>query len=300
MQDSQRSLLGELKFQLKFGSMTHRLLLINLFVFIVIHLINTIIRLSLLEEPFFLQFNRNIFCLETELSQFLLKPWGLFTSIFSHIEFLHFVQNMLVLYFIGKIYEGLFDKRKLWLTYLFGGIFGGIFELGAHLLFPALQENSTVIIGASGSIMAILSALACFSPNLKLTLFGVLPVPIFVIAVLFWLVDLVGLSTGDDHIAHFSHLGGAIFGFWSVQRLNSPKNILTMIQRWWTSFKQLFKANPKKSGRKSTMKTDEDYAYERRKKQERTDKILDKIAKSGYDSLTKEEKDFLFNQSKNG
>jgi len=300
MYTNQRSLVDELKYQLKFGLMTHRLLLLNLFVFFCIHLINALIRLSLIKEPFVLNFNKNFFCLETQISQFVLKPWGLITSIFSHFELLHFLQNMLVLYFVGKIFEGLFDKRKLWLTYVAGGIFGGLFEVVAHLLFPALQENSTVIIGASGSIMAILSALAFYSPNMKLMLFGILPVPMFVIALLFWLIDIVGLSTGDDHIAHFSHLGGAIFGFWSVQNVNSPKNILNMILRWWNSFLAFFKSNSKNNGRKTSMKTDEDYAFEKRKKQEKTDKILDKISKSGYDSLTKEEKDFLFNQSKNG
>lgn len=300
MYTNQRSLVDEIKYQLKFGLMTHRLLLLNLFVFFCIHLINALIRLSLIKEPFVLNFNKNFFCLETQISQFVLKPWGLITSIFSHFELLHFLQNMLVLYFVGKIFEGLFDKRKLWLTYVAGGLFGGLFEVIAHLLFPALQENSTVIIGASGSIMAILSALAFYSPNMKLMLFGILPVPMFVIALLFWLIDIVGLSTGDDHIAHFSHLGGAIFGFWSVQNVNSPKNILNMIQRWWNSFLAFFKSKSKNNGRKTSMKTDEDYAFEKRKKQEKTDKILDKISKSGYDSLTKEEKDFLFNQSKNG
>ncbi len=300
MNTNQRSLVDELKYQLKFGLMTHRLLLINLFVFICIHLINALIRLSLIKEPLVLNFNRNFFCLETHISHFILKPWGLFTSIFSHFELLHFLQNMLVLYFMGKIFEGLFDKQKLWLTYIYGGIFGGLFEVMAHLLFPALQENSTVIIGASGSIMAILSALAFYSPNMKLMLFGIVPVPMFAIALLFWLLDIVGLSTGDDHIAHFSHLGGAIFGFWSVQNVNSPKNILIMIQGWWKTFLAFLKSKPKNSGRKTSKKTDEDYAFEKRKKQEKTDKILDKISKSGYDSLTKEEKDFLFNQSKNG
>ena len=300
MYTNQRSLVDELKYQLKFGLMTHRLLLINLFAFICIHLINALIRLSLIKEPFVLNFNKNFFCLETHISHFVLKPWGLLTSIFSHFELLHFLQNMIVLYFVGKIFEGLFEKRKLWVTYVAGGIFGGLFEVIAHFLFPALQENSTVIIGASGSIMAILSALAFYSPNMKLMLFGVVPVPMFVIALLFWLIDIVGLSTGDDNIAHFSHLGGAIFGFWSVQNVNSPKNILIMIHNWWNSLVSFLRTKPKSTGRKSSMKKDEDYAFEKRKKQEKTDKILDKISKSGYDSLTKEEKDFLFNQSKNG
>jgi hypothetical protein len=207
---------------------------------------------------------------------------------------------MLILYFVGKLYESIFDKQKLWLIYIWGGIFGGLFEVIAHLFFPALQTNSTVIIGASGSIMAILSSLAFHSPTMKIMLFGIFPIPIFIIALLFWLIDLIGLSTGDDHIAHFSHLGGAIFGFLAVQQVNSSKNILNMIQRWWRNFLAIFNKNKSNPSRKSTIKADEDYAYEKRKRQEKTDKILDKISKSGYDSLTKEEKDFLFNQSKNG
>ena len=300
MNNGHRSLTDELKYQLKYGLMTHRLILINLTIFIFVHFLNSFIRLSEIKSSFILDLNRNLFCLETQFSQFILKPWGLFTSIFSHFEFIHFIQNMLIFYFVGKLFEDIFSKDKLILTYIFGGILGGIFEILSHQFFPALQANSIVIIGASGSIMAVLSALAFYSPNMKVMFFGIVPIPIFLIAMLFWLIDLVGLSTGDDNIAHFSHLGGAIFGFFSVQNVNSSKNILVMIQKWWNSFKLFFKRDKYKSTNRSSKKSDEDYAYEKNKKQEKTDKILDKISKSGYDSFTKEEKDFLFNQSKNG
>ena len=105
----------------------------------------------------------------------------------------------------------------------------------------------------------------------------------------------------NDNVAHFAHLGGAFFGFLAVQNINTSKNVIFQIERLQQKIKNLFKKKPKMYYTRSDQhKTDEEYNLDKRKKQEKTDLILDKISKSGYDSLTKEEKDFLFNQSKNG
>jgi hypothetical protein len=111
---------------------------------------------------------------------------------------------------------------------------------------------------------------------------------------------LIGIGS-DDHIAHFAHLGGATFGILSIRNIQSNKNILNRLQKIIEDFKLTFKGKKKtKNTEFSKVKTDEEYNYERKLRQEKTDVILDKIAKSGYESLSKSEKDFLFNQSKNG
>ena len=111
---------------------------------------------------------------------------------------------------------------------------------------------------------------------------------------------MIGIGS-DDHIAHFAHLGGATFGILSIRNIQSNKNILNRLQKIIEDFKLTFKGKKKtKNTEFSKVKTDEEYNYERKLKQEKTDVILDKIAKSGYESLSKSEKDFLFNQSKNG
>jgi hypothetical protein len=206
---------------------------------------------------------------------------------------------MLFLYFSGRFFEQYFSRKKLWLTYLFGGICGGILELVANNLFPALQGTNVVILGASGSIMAIFTALAFYQPNLQVQLFGIFPIRIYFLALFFLFKDLINIGT-DDQIAHFAHLGGALFGLLSIQKMHSSKNILTRLEGFFIRIKGLFsvKKQPKKT--RTRFKSDEEFNVEKRQKQERMDEILDKISQSGYDSLTKAEKDFLFNQSKNG
>ena len=111
---------------------------------------------------------------------------------------------------------------------------------------------------------------------------------------------MIGIGS-DDHIAHFAHLGGATFGILSIRNIQSNKNILNRLQKIIEDLKLTFKGKKKtKNTEFSKVKTDEEYNYERKLRQEKTDVILDKIAKSGYESLSKSEKDFLFNQSKNG
>ena len=205
---------------------------------------------------------------------------------------------MLFLHFSGQLFEQIFDRRRLWQTYIFGGIAGGILEISAHYLFPSFQNTDQVVVGASGSIMAIFTALAFHSPNIRVNLFGIFPVKIYLIAIFFLLNDLIGISDSSDNVAHFAHLGGAIFGLISIQSLHSNRNILNVLGNFFGRFKALFSHSNSSKKVKTKFKSDEDYNLEKKKRQDKTDSILDKISKSGYESLTKEEKDFLFNQSK--
>jgi hypothetical protein len=201
---------------------------------------------------------------------------------------------MVFLYFAGKIYEDIFDSKRLLITYIIGGIFGGLAEIIIQSLFFPLKE-SALVVGASGSIMAIFVAVAFHSPNMKVQLFGRFSIRLYFVALFFLIQDIIGIGKNDG-IAHFAHLGGAIFGVLSVQ--NS-----SLLNRIETGFTSLFKGKfgtSKKQQPKSRFKSNEDYNQERREQQIQTDKILDKISKGGYESLTKQEKDFLFKQSKNG
>jgi membrane associated rhomboid family serine protease len=291
-----RNLFEELKFQLKSGTMTNKLVIVNICVFLLIHLLFALEKIS--GVGFISILIQKTFTLDATLIGALSMPWGFITSIFAHFGLMHIFSNLIFLYFAGNLFERYFNSRMLLLTYLFGGLAGGLGEvISTTLLFP--NEYHTVL-GASGSVMAIFAALAFYSPNTKVFLFGVLPVRLFVLALFFLANDLIGIGNANDHIAHFAHLGGALFGFLAMQNLNSPKNILTKIdelsKRIRETFKRIGKAKPKKRRTKS----DEEYNYEKKSKQDQTDLILDKISKSGYDSLSKKEKDFLFNQSKNG
>ncbi len=251
----------------------------------------------------------NIFSLNTDLGEFIFHPWGIITSIFAHFTVWHFLMNMLFLYFSGKMFEQLFDQKRLLYTYIIGGIAGGILEILAHLIFPTLQNEKIVVVGASGSVMAIFAALAFHRPNLQVNLFGVFPVRLIILAGFFVLTDLLSLGLNDG-TAHFAHIGGVIIGMVSVHNLYSSSNLINRTQMIGDSlirfFRNLFSSNKKLKVKKGgatrgpKFKSDEDYNAEAKEKQIIIDKILDKISKSGYDSLTKTEKEILFNQSKNG
>jgi membrane associated rhomboid family serine protease len=300
---TEQNLFDSLKNSYRFGGMTIRLIFINAAIFLLIQILSVIIRLMMADNSLLSVVLNAVFTLNTDIQHFIFMPWGLITSIFAHFSLWHFVLNMLFLYFSGQMFEQLFDSKRLWYTYLFGGIAGGILEIIAHVIFPALQNSQIVIVGASGSIMAIFMALAFYRPNLNVMLFGVFPVRLIFLALFFLLSDIISLGMNDG-VAHFAHLGGAIFGALSIRNLAKKNNVMNVIQRLGDSLiqtvKSLFTGSIKKSQRSNRrMKTDEEYNLEKKTKQEKIDQILDKISKSGYESLTRHEKDFLFNQSKN-
>ncbi len=302
----EQTFLDVIRNQIKFGGATVKLITYNVVVFIFLGITMSIIRLT---QGGFVATDLNdlihsFFTLDTNVKSFFLLPITLITSVFSHFGLFHILTNMLMLYFSGKLFEQLFDSKRLIYTYIFGGILGGVFEIIAHQVFPTLSDSNTVIVGASGSVMAIFTALAFYRPNLTVNLFGVFPIRLIFLAGAFILMDLFALGTNDGK-AHFAHLGGITFGFISVQNIHSKNNLVIVLQRFIESFSSLFnKKNPKfkvqKGGRTSTVKTDEEYNLEAKDRQAKIDAILDKISKSGYESLTKSEKDFLFRQSQNG
>jgi membrane associated rhomboid family serine protease len=294
-----RNFIEELNHQLKAGTMTNRLIIVNVCVFLAILILKKSLLLFNIDPLISDAWIHHLLDLNSSFPAFIRAPWGLITSIFTHEQFGHLLFNMLFLYFSGRFFEQYFSRKKLWLTYLFGGIAGGILELLANNLFPALQGTNVVILGASGSIMAIFTALAFYQPNLQVSLFGIFPIRIYFLALFFLFKDLINIGT-DDQIAHFAHLGGAIFGLLSIQNLHSPKNILIRLEKFFSRIFGFFKPKEKVKRTSTRFKTDEEFNQEKHLKQVKMDQILDKISKSGYDSLTKAEKDFLFNQSKNG
>lgn len=279
----QRSILEEIKFQLQNGKMTVRLIIVNVIVFVGIYLVGLI-------EGLFGSSNigLSLFTFPTSILEFAVKPWTLFTSIIAHFSLGHLFFNMLFLFFAGSMFEQVFGGKKLLLSYVFGGIMGNVFELTVTFLFPDFSPPHYVV-GASGAIMAVFTAIAVYRPQTPIYLFGIIAIPIYVLALFFLAKDLIGLGASDE-IAHFAHLGGAFFGFIAVQNIHSQSNILNRIT-------YLFERKQRISPRKNTRyKTDEVFNAEKKAKQERIDEILDKISKSGYESLSREEKDFLFNQ----
>ncbi|MEJ6582716.1 MAG: rhomboid family intramembrane serine protease [Crocinitomicaceae bacterium] len=302
---TERTFLEDIKHQFRNGNMSVRLIFINIIIFLTIRIIDVFIDLSSSTGSSFVDdFVNPIFALQTDFYGFITHPWALITNMFTHYSFLHLAFNMIFLYFVGKLFEQLFNQRRLLYTYLLGGIFGGLLEIIAHAIFPKLQMTSDFVIGASGSIMALFVAIAFYRPNLKVNLLGLFPVRLIILAGLYILSDILGMGDADG-TAHFAHIGGAILGMISVQNPQSPTNIIARAERLGAWLKSTFSRSSqprmkvKKGGHSAGRpKSDEQFVSEAKERQDTIDKILDKISKSGYESLTKKEKEFLFNQSK--
>jgi membrane associated rhomboid family serine protease len=279
-----RNLLEELKFQVTNGKVTVRLILINLAVFILLMLSVILNSLNVLEFNLITAFR-----FPTNVTEFWFKPWTIVFSIFGHFSLNHLFFNMLFLFFSGLMFEQIFGGKKLIILYLIGGVFGNLLELIASQLAPDIFPNHYVI-GASGSIMSIFASVAIYRPNTPVHLLGIIPVPIYVLALFFLAKDLIGLGSKDE-IAHFAHLGGAIMGFFGQINPHSTNNVLSLL----STFK--FPSRSQKSTN-SRFKSDEEFNEEKKRNQERVDQILDKISQSGYDSLNRQEKEFLFKQGK--
>lgn len=277
------------------GSMTVRLVMVNVGIFVIIQLFNALERLEIIDSSstiISLDWSHLLFALPVEPIGVLWKPWTLFSSLFAHFSLLHLFSNLLFLFFAGNTYERFYGPKRLLHLYILGGIAGNLTEILAHLIFPSLQNESFSIVGASGAIMAIFSALAFAQPQLQVHLFGIFPLKIIFLALFFFLKDLSSIGS-PDQIAHFAHLGGALFGFFSIQQFWH----IRMAQPWLGLNFQT-KASHLKVKKGGRPLTDEQFRAQKQEKQAKLDQILDKISKKGYDALSKEEKDFLFQQSK--
>lgn len=295
-----RNFIEELKFQFNYGGMHIKLIFVNVLFFVLIGLFSVVGRLiGNTEIQFVLS---SIFSLQTDFFEFLKMPWGLLTSIFSHFGIFHILFNMLMLFFAGRIFEHYLGSKRLLAIYILGGVIGGFFEILAHNLLPTMANQSVVIVGASGSIMAIFIGLAFYKPNLPISLFGMIEFKIIYLGLIYLLVDVFSLGLNDG-TAHFAHLGGAIVGILAAQQVTSSQNIVFKFETFLfkiSSFFSKLKFSSKKnvnSHYQNRKKTDEEYNLDAKKRQEQTNKILDKISKSGYESLSKAEKEFLFKQS---
>jgi len=290
---------------LKNSGMIGRILAINSVVYILFLLLQIIEHLFVLDG---LKFSvLYYFAAPGNPSELIYKPWSVFTQMFTHEAFGHFFFNMFVFFFTARIFVQFFGERRLLSTYLLGGLFAYLFHIGAYYIFPVFAAQiAPSVIGASGAIMAVFMAVSFYRPSLKVMLFGIIPMPIIIIALLYLWMDLSGIANADktvSNIAHLAHLGGAIFGMLSILNVNSPKNFMDRLDNWTLRFKlpsfKLKKGTKFKVHKGGNVKqmTDEEFNATKKQRQDRVDAILDKIAKKGYEGLTKEEKDFLFNES---
>lgn len=241
----------------------------------------------------------------SDLDQYWYKPWTIITYAFLHAGLSHIFFNMLILYFSGRYFLNFFTPKNAWTVYLLGGICGALLFMISYALFPALTSQKASLIGASASVMAVLIAVATKVPNLAVRLMFIGSVKFWHIATFFVVLDLVQINP-DSAGTHLAHLGGAIFGYVYAAQLSKGKDIGAGFEKmmdWMTGLFQSKKKSPLRTVHKAkkeqrTAAKNKKAASTKNPNQAEIDAILDKISKSGYDSLTKKEKDFLFKAGK--
>lgn len=279
------------------GDALSRLILINIGVY-VLYLILRI--LSLLTESGLVQWFTAFTALPSDLLTLATRPWTLVTYMFLHQSFLHIFFNMLWLYFAGRLFMEYFGGRRLVSVFLIGGLIGGLVYVLFYNVFPAFSEAVAISNnrGASAGVMAVVVAIATYNPRFPVRLFFVISVPLWGIAVGFLLLDLIGLGDGENAGGRLAHLGGAAFGFFMARAYREGRDLsegfsqlLDRISNWFKPQPKMTKVYSKRGTGKAASKG---RARQNQNSQARMDEILDKISRSGYDSLSKEEKDHLF------
>ncbi len=241
--------------------------------------------------------------LPSHVSLVWLQPWTWITYMFTHASFIHLLFNMVVLYWFGNMILGYLNEKQIFSIYLLGGISGGIVYLLAYHSLPYFQNSPiSILMGASASILALVMAMATYMPRKTINLLFIGAVEIRFIAMALVIFDVLRL-TGSNSGGMFAHLGGALWGYLFIILLKKNIDVSCFSSQVIAFFTSLFRFKKKKKGpyakgKYKRPKTDQEYNTERVEHQKRIDAILDKIKKSGYESLTKEEKEELFNASK--
>ncbi|NVK51621.1 MAG: rhomboid family intramembrane serine protease [Flavobacteriaceae bacterium] len=272
----------------KQANIVEQFIAINLGVFLLLFVFNTL--------SFLFQTNNAIiswFVLPATFNEFLVKPWTIISYGFVHAEFLHILMNLIALYFIGNLFIQYFTPKQFVTFYIFGTIFGGLIFMLSYNFFPAFKNDvsNSVLLGASAGVSAIFIGVATYTPNyqFKIPLIGF--IKLWHLAAIWVALDIIQIPAGNAG-GRLAHIGGALFGFIYVSQASNTDIAL------WSKIKSFFTIKQKplktvyKSKKSPTRQANTTY------KQQKINAILDKISKSGYDTLSQEEKDFLFKQGK--
>ncbi len=292
------SLLEDLKLQFKIGDVLTKLLFWNIAFFAIPSVVFGILPLFKVNIDYL-----SYVSLSSNPNDLLWKPWSIFTYAFCHSSVLHILFNLIMLNFAGRLFLIFFNQKQLLSLYFVGSFFAGLLFLLSYMFFPALANVTTALVGASASVMAILFATVSNSPlmNIRLLLFG--NVKLWHIAFVLIVIDLFQLPM-ENTGGHLAHIGGAFFGYIYIRLLKNGIDICNWFTTILDTFSSIFGSRKSKPFKK-VHRTYKAPAVKRTSKivtkdkvQQQIDEILDKISQSGYDSLSSDEKEFLFKAGK--
>lgn len=285
----------KLSYKYKTATVLEKLIAVNVILFIFFFLLETI--------SFLFQTNISIikwFVFPNEPMEFLYKPWSIITYAFLHGGIWHILGNMLILYFSGIYFLNFFSPKRLLNYYFLGAIAGAMVFMVSYQLFPAFAGVRSYLIGASAAVMAILVGIATHIPHMRIRLMFLGSLKFWWIAAFLVALDVIQIPFGNAG-GHLAHLGGALLGYVytkQIARGNDIGKVFAKIADWFSRIFSPKKKTPFKKVHRNKRATTGTGGSSKSEHQAKIDAILDKIGKSGYDSLSKEEKDFLFNAGK--
>lgn len=293
-------LVSDFKYQFRHGNVLMKLVLVNIAAFLIQSLLLLIFFLAGYRDNY-LTFLSHWFWVSSDLHVLITRPWTLFTHMFLHdpLDIFHILSNMLYLYFFGRIFVDFIKPVYGLPLYLLGGLVGAIISIASFNLIPSLHPHiGGTMVGASAAIMAIVWATATLAPNYTVFVIFIGPVKIKYIAALVVLIDMISIPSESNIGGHLAHLGGALTGYLYIRAYQKGNNWFEKWPRCETWVKGIFQ---KKKARVAYVNTSAGLPKSKFQRteaevenQKRLDAILDKIKASGYNSLSKSEKEFLF------
>ena len=287
---------NNLSYQFKTMNVALKLIVINVTIFLFTRIFAFLFKFEVIDLT-------QWFVLSSSFFDWIKQPWSIISYSFLHGNFRHILWNMVSIYIFSRFILNLFSGKRYLTIYLLGAIFGGLLFLMSYKLFPVFNNAPAYLIGASASATAAMVFIATYSPNTVFRLF-IWNIKLWQIALFFFISDLLNLGSGINPGGVLAHIGGAIFGYVYAIQLAKGNDLgkwFEDIMDWFTGLFKTRKQKPFTKVHRNTKKTRVKTTQKTTTKpdnQKKIDAILDKISKSGYDSLTKAEKDFLFKAGK--
>lgn len=299
------SLTADIRHQWRNGGMLKRLLMVNIGVFLLVWAVELAGWLFNVQGIGALLLDQ---LMGTSIpSKLIFKPWSPVTYMFTHQAPMHLFWNMLMFWYSGQIFQDLLGGKRLLGNYLLGGLAGFAMYAAGSLMPAHLALGSQgPILGASAAVMGVFIGIASYRPDMVVHLFLIGPVRLKYIGLAVLVLDLIAIRGGSNTGGHLAHLGGALYGYLAARQLSKGHDwsgaFVDGLERAAAFLRGSRKPRmtvAKGTGKTGQRRSDAEYNQDKKQQQERIDAILDKISRSGYDSLTKAERDFLF-KSGNG
>ena len=288
------SIIDDLKMQYKFGGITQKLIYLNIACFLISYVIFGLLQFA----NIYINFLQYVSLSSNPMDLFW-KPWSIISYAFFHTDFFHIFFNLIILNFSSQLFLTFFNQKQLLGLYLLAAVFSGVVFVFSFYLMNIISP----IVGASGAIMAILVATTTYQPLMNVRLLLVGNVRLWHVTVVILLLDLMQIQS-DNSGGHIAHLAGAFFGFIFIKLIQNGTDLSKIVSNLFDFFVNLFtksQSTPFKKVHRNYKKPTVNAASKivtKNKTQQQIDEILDKISSSGYDCLTKEEKEFLFKAGK--